>query len=127
MNTNDFLTRLRAGETADAIAADLAAALNEAEATFKAEEAAAKEQEAAASKRNEALDAIIDAVNAYIADYEPDLVAAFFPDDREAARVILTDAFSKSRKVLKLFEGLITKEDSTDAVFDIDSLFGLFR
>lgn len=126
MNTNDFLTRLRAGETADAIAADLAAALNEAEAAFKAEEEAAKEQEAAISKRNDALDAIIDAINAYLADYEPDLTSAFFPDDREAARAALEDAFIKGRKLFKLFEGIIPKEGSADATIDIDSILRLF-
>ena len=124
MNTNDFLTRLRAGETPDAIAADLAAALNEAEAAFKAEEEAAKEAEATAAKRNDALDAIIDSINAYITAYEPDLAGALFPENRDTARTIVADAFVKTGKFVHLLESYLPKE-GTD-IFDIDSILKLF-
>ena len=104
MNTNDFLARLRAGETADAIAADISAALNTAEAEYLAEQKAA---EAAANHKRELLVNLRDALHAYVRECEPELAELFGSADDEQSLDALERAFKETVKTWKLFAPIL--------------------
>ncbi len=114
MNTNDFLARLRAGETADAIAADISAALNTAEAEYLAEQKAA---EAAANHKRELLVNLRDALHAYVRECEPELAELFGSADDEQSLDALERAFKETVKTWKLFAPILhaTKTQPADA------------
>lgn len=114
MNTNDFLARLRAGETADAIAADISAALNTAEAEYLAERKAA---EAAADRKRELLVNLRNALQAYVRECEPELAEIFDDADDEKSLDALERAFKETVKTWKLFAPMFhaAKAQSADA------------
>ena len=77
-DTNELLARLQNGESADAIAQEMASALNDAIAEHQKEEAAKNNQ--AADARDLALNVI-----AYIGEYHPSLYDAMFEDQSKEA------------------------------------------
>jgi hypothetical protein len=121
MNTNDFLARLRAGETADAIAADISAALNTAEAEYLAEQKAA---ETAANHKRELLANLRDALHAYVRECEPELAEVFGDADDEKSLEALERAFKETVKTWRLFAPMFaaptpSAEDTPDAEPDV--------
>ena len=68
MNTNEILERMRAGESADVIAAELSKMLNEAKAELEAEEKKKREEEAKRLKEEESNEALTRAVQGLV-DY----------------------------------------------------------
>ena len=103
----DILARLQNGETTDAIAAEMAAALNEAEAEKKALDAekAAKEKEDARAldAKRVAVDNMLDAVCDYlVASGEGDLITHI--KDIETDKII--ELFDDSIKMAKSLEKL---------------------
>lgn len=103
----DILARLQNGETTDAIAAEMAAALNEAEAEKKAldaEKVAKKKEEARAlDAKRVAVDNMLDAVCDYlVASGEGDLITHI--KDIETDKII--ELFDDSIKMAKSLEKL---------------------
>ena len=103
----DILARLQNGETTDAIAAEMAAALNEAEAEKKALDAekVAKEKEKtrALEAKRTAVDNMLDAVCDYlVASGEGDLITSI--KDIETDKII--ELFDDSIKMAKSLEKL---------------------
>ena len=124
MNTNDFLARLRAGETADAIAADISAALNTAEAEYLAEQKAA---EAATNHKRELLINLRDALHAYVRECEPELAELFGDADDEKSLDALERAFKETVKTWKLFAPILHAADADEqpaalSLADIDKM-----
>jgi hypothetical protein len=118
MNTNDFLARLRAGEPADAIAADISAALNTAEAEYLAEQKAA---EAAANHKRELLVNLRDALHAYVRECEPELAELFGSADDEKSLDALERAFKETVKTWKLFAPILHAAEKSDLSTPVDA------
>ena len=116
----DILARLQNGETTDAIAAEMAAALNEAEAEKKALDAekAAKEKEDARAldAKRVAVDNMLDAVCDYlVASGEGDLITHI--KDIETDKII--ELFDDSIKMAKSLEKL---KDLEFPMFSVNNL-----
>lgn len=105
-DTNELLARLQNGESADAIAQEMASALNDAIAEHQKEEAA---------KNNKTADARALTLNiiAYIGEYHPKLYDMMFEDQSKEAMDAnvesLTDGVMKTCEELETAMPMITK------------------
>ena len=111
----DILARLQDGDTVDEIAAEMAAALNEAEAEKKALDAELAAKEAEETRVVEAKRAAVNLMLDGVCDY---LVAAGEGDFLEDVKEIDTD------KVIEMFDGSIEMAKSLEKLKDLQFPFG---